>query len=112
MNRIVSKPVVIETMMKSLLLQKTDTQSVPFMMQENRNGVSPLDMAVKENQTVSINLMIEMMVKFFDNENFNYIVDRHFCSLLRKNINLSAYFNTSLPTYKVINSKWPSLHSN
>jgi hypothetical protein len=67
MNKIVSKPIVIETMMKTLTLQKAETNAIPFLMQENRQGVSPLDVAVKDNQTVSINLMIEMMVKFFDN---------------------------------------------
>lgn len=80
MHKIALRPLIIEELMRQL--QFYEKKEVPFLLYKNSEGVSPLDIAVGSNSTKCINLMIEMCDRYYDNPNFNFIIDEHVCSFI------------------------------
>ncbi len=80
-------------------------------MFRNAEGFTPLDIAFANNSSKSINLLIEIMCKYYDNPYFNYILDEKICELIKKHVTLNLYFESSLPMM-ILNSKnFPAFHS-
>lgn len=75
-----------------------------------KRGISPLDTAIKSNQIKSIVLLLDMIVKFQENHCFNFLIDKHFNTLIDKQINLNDYFDSSLPIIKINSKNFPELH--
>lgn len=45
------------------------------MMFKNKDGFSPLDIAVANNATKSIGLLLELCGKYYENPHFNFMID-------------------------------------
>ena len=69
------------------------------------NGCTPLDIAIAKNNTKAVNQLLLILVKYQNHPLFNWIVDKNVKSLLKMNIQLSEYFRTSLPWFKIESTK-------
>jgi hypothetical protein len=59
----------------SKLLSYLDKETLPLLLPYNKFGETPFDVAVSTNNTKSIKMLIEMMVKYQENTLLNYIFD-------------------------------------
>lgn len=55
-------------------------------------------------------LLLEIIIKFQENHCYNYLIDKHFNTLIEKSINLSEYFESKLPLIKINHKNFPDLH--
>ena len=39
------------------------------------------------------------MHRYYDNPNFNFIIDEHMCTFIEKSIDLDEYFDSDLPIF-------------
>lgn len=65
---------------------------VPIILFKNSLGYSPLDFAIEMNEQKSINVFLDMIIKFQNDPLHNYIIDHHLCEIIEKGIDLKEYF--------------------
>ncbi len=73
---------------------------------------SPLDIAIYDNNIISVNLLLNVLIKYQNNTCFNYLIDPHIITLMEKNIDLKDYFESNLPIHKIVDENFPYLHYN
>ncbi|CDW72372.1 wd-40 repeat protein [Stylonychia lemnae] len=101
--------VALETIAKQISMK--DKQSLPILIcQKMLGGDSPLDFCIKAHQQKIINLMLTIIIKYQDHIMFNKLIDKNLCELIKQQIDLQEYFESSLPTYQIVNPQYPSQH--
>ena len=73
----------------------------------NTQGNTPLDFALSNNATKSINLLICLIFRFYNHSYFNFIVDKQLCSLIEKGIDLNEYFESEIPAMIINRKEYP-----
>ncbi|CDW81228.1 UNKNOWN [Stylonychia lemnae] len=102
--------IALEYIMKQLGIQ--DKESLPILIAPPMYGKqNPLDIAIQNRQQKVINLMMSALTKYQDHILFNEIVDKNLCSLIKEQIDLVEYFESSMPKYQIFDSKFPIQHS-
>ncbi|CDW76933.1 UNKNOWN [Stylonychia lemnae] len=103
--------IALETIVKQLSLK--DEKTLPILICPNMIGrYSPLDSQIRNNQQKIINLILSVILKYQDHLFFNQLIDKHVCELIKQNIDLQDYFDSSLPIYQIIDVAFPSQHFN
>ena len=105
LHKVACRPVVLQEVLR--ILEQKDKSAIPYLFFKNEAGYSPLDLAVANNCFQSINLLIQFLVKFYNNPNFNFIIDSHINTLIAKGINLDRYFQSKLPLVRINNKEFP-----
>ncbi|CDW74716.1 wd-40 repeat protein [Stylonychia lemnae] len=101
--------VALEAIVKQLSIK--DKQSLPILVcQKMLGGDSPLDFSIKAHQQKIINLILSMIIKYQDHIVFNQLVDKNFNELIIQQIDLQEYFESNLPIYQILDSKFPCQH--
>ncbi|CDW76701.1 UNKNOWN [Stylonychia lemnae] len=102
--------IALETIVKQLSLK--EKQSIPILIcQKMLNGESPLDFSIKARQQKIINLLLSMTIKYQDHIMFNKLIDKNLNELIKQQIDLQEYFESNLPNYQILDSKFPSQHN-
>ncbi|CDW79546.1 wd-40 repeat protein [Stylonychia lemnae] len=102
--------IALESILKQLGFQ--DKESLPILIAPPMYGnKTPLDIAILNRQQKIINLMMSTLTKYQDHILFNEIVDKNICNLIKEQIDLQEYFESSMPIYQIFDSKFPTQHS-
>lgn len=109
LHKIALRPALIDTFASQLRL--LDENQVPFLMHQNSQGASPIDIAYSNNSTRSIALLLQIIQRYHDNPSYNYIVDRILSECIRKQVDLTQYFASALPVLSIIHKDFPVLHT-
>jgi hypothetical protein len=85
---------------------------LPIIVFKRKDGISPLDITIRRKNIKCTQIVLDLIEKFQDNPQFNFLVDEHLCRLINMNIDLKDYLESSLLFYQIQNDLLPSMHSN
>lgn len=105
------KPKELEFILETIA-EGVEEAQIPLLFFRDKDGKTPLDIAVEGNQILSIGIIIEKIIHFYNNPIFNYIIDKNLITLFRLNVDLSSYFESNLPLFEVYYSEFKHMHSN
>ncbi|CDW88037.1 wd-40 repeat protein [Stylonychia lemnae] len=103
--------VVLEQITKQLSLMEKTTLPIlicPTMLGQG----TPLEFSIKNRQQKIINLILEIILKYQEHLMYNQIIDKNLCELIKQDIDLSEYFDSTMPYYQIIDKAFPNQHKN
>ncbi|CDW79774.1 wd-40 repeat protein [Stylonychia lemnae] len=108
-NKIALRPVMLDNLIKRV--QVTHQDELPILVLQSRPNVqNPFDESIEANQIKSINLILQILVRFQNNHCFNYIIGKHLKTLIDKSFDLNDYFESELPIVKINDPKFTDMH--
>ncbi|CDW77824.1 wd-40 repeat protein [Stylonychia lemnae] len=110
-NSFALKPQILEQISK--LIQTSDQSAQKLIiLRDQIGGKTPLQLAIEKNQVKSISILLELMIKYQENKHLNCFIDENLVQLMKFQIDLSEYFDTSMSIFQITHEDFPPLHQN
>eukprot|EP00347_Sterkiella_histriomuscorum_P008487 403344908 len=84
-------------------LIQINKKNTPKLFRQNSQLLTPFDIAMKKGDFQSIIILMDIMIRYQNHTEFNYLIDPHINFLIEKKANLEEYFNSNLPISKIKN---------
>ncbi|CDW78462.1 wd-40 repeat protein [Stylonychia lemnae] len=105
--QIALKPTILEEYLKSLIL--IDKRKIPILIQMNQaDHKTPLSIAIEQKKQKSIEILLEILIKFQNHPIFSKFIDNNLCDIIDQNIDLREYFESNLTMFQIKDETYPS----